>query len=59
MFSLCNSGCPGTLSENKNSGLKLRNLPVSAFRVLGLKAHATTPEHLGILIKKEAIVLHA
>jgi hypothetical protein len=35
-------GCPGTHSVDQ-AGLKLRNLPASAFQVLGLKACATTP----------------
>jgi hypothetical protein len=40
--SLCSLGCPGTYSVDQ-AGLELRNLPVSASRVLGLKACATTP----------------
>jgi hypothetical protein len=40
--SLCSPGCPGTRSVDQ-AGLKLRNLPASASRVLGLKACATTP----------------
>jgi hypothetical protein len=40
--SLCSPGCPGTHSVDQ-AGLELRNLPVSASRVLGLKACATTP----------------
>jgi hypothetical protein len=40
--SLCSPGCPGTHSVDQ-AGLKLRNLPASASRVLGLKACATTP----------------
>jgi hypothetical protein len=39
--SLCSPGCPGTHSVDQ-AGLKLRNLPASASRVLGLKACATT-----------------
>jgi hypothetical protein len=39
--SLYSSGCPGTHSVDQ-AGLKLRNLPASASRVLGLKACATT-----------------
>jgi hypothetical protein len=35
------SGCPGTHSVDQ-AGLKLRNSPVSASRVLGLKACTTT-----------------
>jgi hypothetical protein len=38
---LCSPGCPGTHSVD-HAGLKLRNLPASASRVLGLKAYATT-----------------
>ena len=41
-ISLCSSGCPGTHFVDQ-AGLKLRNLPASASRVLGLKACATTP----------------
>jgi hypothetical protein len=41
-ISLCSPDCPGTHSVDQ-AGLKLRNLPASAFRVLGLKACATTP----------------
>jgi hypothetical protein len=37
------SGCPGTHSVDQ-AGLRLRNLPASASRVLGLKACATTPD---------------
>jgi hypothetical protein len=40
--SLYSPGCPGTHFVDQ-TGLKLRNLPASAFRVLGLKAWATTP----------------
>jgi hypothetical protein len=40
--SLCSPGCPGTHSVDQ-AGLELRNLPASASRVLGLKAHTTTP----------------
>jgi hypothetical protein len=40
--SLCSSGCPGTHFVDQ-AGLELRNPPASAFRVLGLKACATTP----------------
>jgi hypothetical protein len=39
-LSLCSSGCPGTHSVDQ-AGLELRNLPASAFQVLGLKACAT------------------
>ena len=35
--SLCSPGCPGTHSVDQ-AGLKLRNPPASASRVLGLKA---------------------
>jgi hypothetical protein len=37
----CSQGCPGTHSVD-HAGLKLRDLPASAFRVLGLQACATT-----------------
>jgi hypothetical protein len=40
--SLCSPGCPGTHFVDQ-AGLKLRNPPASASRVLGLKACATTP----------------
>ena len=40
--SLYSPGCPGTHFVDQ-AGLKLRNPPVSASRVLGLKACATTP----------------
>ena len=40
--SLYSPGCPGTHFVDQ-AGLKLRNPPVSAFQVLGLKACATTP----------------
>jgi hypothetical protein len=40
--SLYSSGCPGTHFVDQ-TGLELRNPPVSASRVLGLKACATTP----------------
>jgi hypothetical protein len=43
--SLCSPGCPGTHSVDQ-SGLEFRNLPVSASRVLGLKACATTAQLL-------------
>ena len=39
---LCSPGCPGTHSIDQ-AGLELRNLPVSASQVLGLKACTTTP----------------
>jgi hypothetical protein len=45
--SLCSSGCPGTHFVDQ-AGLKLRNLPASAFQVLGLKACATTTQHIKI-----------
>jgi hypothetical protein len=41
--SLSSSGCPGTHYVDK-AGLKLRNSPVSASQVLGLKACATTAQ---------------
>jgi hypothetical protein len=40
--SLCSPGCPGTHFVDQ-AGLKLRNPPASASRVLGLKVCATTP----------------
>jgi hypothetical protein len=44
---MCSPGCPGTHSIDQ-AGLKLRNLPATASRVLGLKACATTPGLLAI-----------
>jgi hypothetical protein len=41
--SLCSPGCPRTHSVDQ-AGLKLRNPPASASRVLGLKAYATTAQ---------------
>jgi hypothetical protein len=41
--SLCSPGCPGAHSVDQ-AGLELRNLPVSASQVLGLKACATTAQ---------------
>jgi hypothetical protein len=41
--SLCSPGCPGTNFVDQ-AGLKLRNVPASACRVLGLKACATMPD---------------
>jgi hypothetical protein len=41
MVSLYSPGCPGTHLVNQ-SGLELRNLPASAYQVLGLKACTTT-----------------
>jgi hypothetical protein len=43
--SLCNPGRPGTHSVDQ-AGLELRNPPVSASQVLGLKAWATTARQL-------------
>jgi hypothetical protein len=43
--SLCSPGCPGTHSVDQ-AGLKLRNPPVSASRVLGLKACPAGPRSL-------------
>jgi hypothetical protein len=40
--SLCSPGCPGTHFVDQ-AGLELRNPPVSASQVLGLKACTTTP----------------
>jgi hypothetical protein len=39
--SLCSPGCPGTHSVDQ-AGLELRNPPVSASQMLGLKVCATT-----------------
>ena len=46
--SLCGPSCSGTHSVVQ-AGLKLRNPPASASRVLGLKACATTPSEKTIL----------
>jgi hypothetical protein len=46
--SLYSSGCPGTHSVDQ-AGFELRNPPVSASQVLGLKARATTAR-LGLLV---------
>jgi hypothetical protein len=43
--SLCSPGCLGTHSVDQ-AGLELRNLPASAFQVLGLKACTTTAQLL-------------
>jgi hypothetical protein len=42
---LCSPDCPGTHSVDQ-AGLKLRNLPALASRVLGLKVCATTAQLL-------------
>jgi hypothetical protein len=47
---LYSPGCPGTHSVDQ-AGLKLRNLPVSASQLLGLKACATTAQHKYVLLK--------
>jgi hypothetical protein len=47
--SLCSPGCPGTHSVDQ-AGLELRNPPASASRVLGLKACATTPGFLHVIL---------
>jgi hypothetical protein len=41
--SLCSPGCPGTHSVDQ-AGLKLRDLPASASRVLGLKVAPPLPD---------------
>jgi hypothetical protein len=48
-FSLYSPGCPGTHFVNQ-AGLKLRNPPDFASRVLGLKVCATTPGQMYFLI---------
>jgi hypothetical protein len=45
--SLCSPDCPGTHSVDQ-AGLKLRNLPASASKVLGLKACTATAQLTGI-----------
>jgi hypothetical protein len=47
--SLCSPGCPGTHSVDQ-AGLELRNPPVSASQVLGLKACATTAWRVGLIM---------
>jgi hypothetical protein len=49
--SLYSSGCPGTHFVDQ-ADLKLRNLPASASRVLGLKACDTTPGSKNVKRKK-------
>jgi hypothetical protein len=46
--SLYSPGCPGTHFVDQ-AGLKLRNLPASAYWVLGLKACATMPGEINNL----------
>jgi hypothetical protein len=48
--SLCSPGCPGTHFVDQ-AGLELRNPPVSASQVLGLKMCATTAGPLCIIIE--------
>jgi hypothetical protein len=48
--SVCSLGCPGTHSVAQ-AGLKLRNSPVSASQVLGLKAYATSPSSAKHILK--------
>jgi hypothetical protein len=48
------SGCLRTGSADQ-SGLDLRDLPASAFQVLGLKVCTTTPGFRGTVIKKLSI----
>jgi hypothetical protein len=47
--SLCSPGCPGTHSVDQ-AGLELRNPPVSASQVLGLKVCATTARLRGPIL---------
>ena len=47
---LCSPGYPGTHSVDQ-AGLELRNLPVSASQVLGLRACATTAQHAWVYFK--------
>jgi hypothetical protein len=47
--SLCILACPGTHFVDQ-AGLELINPPASAFRVLGLKACATTPSLIFLFI---------
>jgi hypothetical protein len=54
--SLCSPGCPGTHFVDQ-AGLELRNLPDSASRVLGLKACATTPSFVALVLVAEIFVV--
>jgi hypothetical protein len=51
--SLYGPGCPGAHFVDQ-AGLELRNLPVSASQVLGLKACATTPSCSPLLFRERA-----
>jgi hypothetical protein len=48
---LYSPGCPGTHSVDQ-AGLELRNPPASASRVLGLKAHTTTPGSFLLFLRR-------
>jgi hypothetical protein len=52
MVSLYSPGCPETHSVDQ-AGLKLRNLPASASRVLRLKVCATTPSSAYFFAEKK------
>jgi hypothetical protein len=54
--SLFSPGCPGTHFVDQ-AGLKLRNPPASASRVLGLKACATTPGENHPVLKLHTVVV--
>jgi hypothetical protein len=54
--SLCSPGYPGTHSLEQ-AGLYLRNPPVSAFQVLGLKACATTDQGLALSYRHTATII--
>ena len=49
-ISLCSCGCPGIQSVVQ-AALELRNLPASASQVLGLKACATMPGSISLILK--------
>jgi hypothetical protein len=49
MVSMYSPGCPGTHFVDQ-AGLELRNLPASAFQVLGLKACTTKPGNFSFLL---------
>ena len=53
--SLYSPGCPGTHFVDQD-GLKLRNPPASASRVLGLKACATTPDSPPVLDAESSLI---
>jgi hypothetical protein len=55
--SLCSPGCPGTHFVDQ-AGLELRNPPVSASQVLGLKACATTARPMKVFFFKVLFIYY-